>query len=76
MTAKGNSDFEGCSKTETSHPFFGRENLAKKLKISHCNAEAVSETEDKHGNLVLLRALVNTGASSSLMLSDFVTKGR
>jgi len=70
------SAFDGYrfSLPESLNPFFDREHLQKKTKISHYTAEIVVETLDKHGKLVPIRALVDTCASSSIVLSEFVKK--
>ncbi|MBT8266800.1 MAG: aspartyl protease family protein, partial [Bacteroidia bacterium] len=70
------SDFEGYTLPEFLNPFFSRENLNKKTKISHYAAELVVEILDKDGKLVPIRALIDTGATSSVILRDFVRKGR
>jgi predicted aspartyl protease len=40
----------------------------------HYSAEVVVEIEDRHGNLVPIRALIDTGTSSSIVLREFVAK--
>jgi len=72
------SDFDGYrfNVPELLNPFFDRQHLQKKTKISHYTAEIVVEILDKHGKIVPICALMETGASSSIVLSEFVKKGR
>ena len=63
--------------SEYANPFFNRgESPKKKSKRTHYSAEIVVEIEDRHGNLVPIRALLDTGTSSSIILREFVRKGR
>ena len=68
------------STTEYANPFFNRSDVefrkAKKAKQTHYSAEIIVEIEDRHGNTVPIRALIDTGTSSSIVLRDFVRKGR
>lgn len=57
-------------------PFFKKEQPNKKAKQSHYTAEIVVEIEDRDGNLVPIRALLDTGTTSSIVLRNFVKKGR
>jgi hypothetical protein len=57
-------------------PFFDRSSLNKKTKLAHYTAEIVVEILDKNGKLVPIRALLDTGTTSTLVLRDFVKKGR
>ena len=43
--------------------------------MSQYTAEIVVEIEDRHGNIVPIRALLDTGTTSTLVLRDFVKKG-
>ena len=61
---------------EYLHPFFNRDELTKKAKLGHYTAEIVVEILDRNGKLVPIRGLLDTGATSSLLLRDFVKKGR
>ena len=62
---------------EYANPFFNRnERNAKRPKKLHYSAEIVVEIEDRHGNLVPIRGLLDTGTSSSIVLREFVCKGR
>jgi transposase InsO family protein len=45
-------------------------------KNSHYTAETIVEIEDRHGELVPIRCLLDTGTTSTLILRDFVKKGR
>ena len=48
----------------------------KKSKKEHYTAEVIIEIEDRDGNLVPARGLLDTGTTSSLLLRQFVRKGR
>ena len=48
----------------------------KKSKKGHYTAEVIVEIEDRDGNLVPARGLLDTGTTSSLLLRQFVRKGR
>jgi hypothetical protein len=61
---------------EYANPFFSRQDANKRSKKTHYSAEVVVEIEDRHGNLVPIRALIDTGTSSSIVLREFVRKGR
>lgn len=57
-------------------PFFDRASLNKKTKLAHYTGEIVVEILDRNGKLVPIRALLDTGTTSTLILRDFVKKGR
>ena len=42
----------------------------------HYSADSIVEIEDRTGNRVPIRALLDTGTSATLVLRDFVRKGR
>ena len=69
------SDFDGYS-TEYLNPFFNREELHKKAKVGHYTAEIVVEILDRNNKLVPMRALLDTGTTSTIVLRDYVKKGR
>jgi hypothetical protein len=48
----------------------------KKAKRRHFTAEIVVEIADRDGNIVPIRAPLDTGTSSTLLLKEFVKKGR
>ena len=56
--------------------FFNRGDLKKKAKVGHYTAEIVVEILDRNGKLVPIRCLLDTGTTSSILLRDFVKKGR
>jgi predicted aspartyl protease len=58
------------------YPFFSTQPPKKKQKLSHYSAEIVVEIQDRNGENVPIRALLDTGTSSTLLLRDFVAKGR
>ena len=49
---------------------------AKKSKPSHYTGEILVEIEDRNGTLVPIRALLDTGTTSTIVLRQFVRKGR
>ena len=57
-------------------PFFNRGELNKKAKVGHYTAEIAVEILDRHGKLVPIRALLDTGTTSTILLREFVKKGR
>ena len=57
-------------------PFFNRGELNKKAKVGHYTAEIVVEILGRHGKLVPIRALLDTGTTSAILLREFVKKGR
>ena len=63
--------------SETANPFFGDHcRPRKRSKDCHYNAEIVVEIEDRDGNLVPIRGFLDTGTSSTIVLRQFVRKGR
>ena len=71
-----NSDDEFDGYPEYLNPFFNRDELTKKTKIGHYTAEIVIEIVDKNNKIVPIRGLLDTGTSSTILLRDFVKKGR
>ncbi len=51
-------------------------NKHKKAKRSHLTPEVVVEIEDRNGDLVPIRALLDTGTTATILLKKFVRKGR
>ena len=60
---------------EHCHAFYEHSRVNKKRKTSHCTAETVVEIEDRCSEIAPIRCLVDTGASHSTVLRDFVSKG-
>ena len=58
------------------YPFFQRQQPSKKQRTGKYTGEVVVEILDRDGNLVPIRALLDTGTSSSILLRDYVRKGR
>ena len=48
----------------------------KKQKSEHYSAEIIVEIVNRHGETVPIRALLDTGTSSTIVLRDFVKQGR
>ena len=48
----------------------------KKNKVEHYTAEIIVEIKDRDNNVVPIRALLDTGTTSSIVLRQFVQKGR
>lgn len=46
------------------------------MKTHHYTAEIIVEIEDRNGDLIPIRCLLDTGTSATLILRDFVRKGR
>jgi hypothetical protein len=49
---------------------------AKKSKPSHYTGEILVEIEDRYGTLVPIRALLDTGTTSTIVVRQFIRKGR
>jgi len=65
----------GCS--HTSFPFYDRtEHVSKKRRAKKYTAEMVAEMEDRDGNVVPVRCLLDTGTTATIVLRKFVRKGR
>ena len=76
-----NSDAFSSFQTEFeyAYPFLQRmrnTRPAKKMKKQHFCAEVIVETEDRHGQTMPIRALLDTGTSSSIILREYVKRGR
>jgi hypothetical protein len=66
-------------KSETLFPFYKnsiQNTNNKKTKSTHYSAEVLVELEDRDGNIVPIRALLDTGTSATLLLRQFIKKGR
>ena len=61
---------------ETCYAFYENSRVSKKKKVNHYSAETVVEIEDRYGKLVPIRCLIDTGTSKSILLRQFVRKGR
>ncbi len=49
---------------------------AKRHKKAHYSADVIVEIEDRNGDRVPMRALLDTGTSATIILRDFVTRGK
>jgi hypothetical protein len=58
------------------YPFNSVQPRKKKQKVMHYSAEILVEIQDRNGEYVPIRALLDTGTSATLLLRDFVAKGR
>ena len=64
-------------KKENAYPFSpAGQRPNKKSKLTHYTAEVVLELKDRYGNLRPVRALLDTGTSSSIVLREFVPDGQ
>jgi hypothetical protein len=71
------NEFMSYMNTATAYPFHNREpHASKKARANKYTAETVVEIEDRDGNLVPIRALLDTGTSATIILKKFVRKGR
>jgi transposase InsO family protein len=48
----------------------------KKAKVSHLTTEVILEIEDRHGEVKPIRCLLDTGTSATIILREFVAKGK
>ena len=85
-TSDSESEFDGYNDCTASNseftmpeylnPFFTRQQPQKRQRTGKYTGEVVVEILDRQGNLVPIRALLDTGTTSSILLRDFVRKGR
>ena len=68
--------FSYLPSTPSTYAFYENSRKQKKGKKTHYTAEVVVEIEDRHGDLVPIRCLLDTGTSDTIVLRDFVRKGR
>ena len=54
---------------------FREQPMSKKRKVTFC-ADVMVEIEDRDGNTVPIRALLDTGTTATILLRKFVRKGR
>ena len=75
-----NSNNAKIAKEEQLYPFYhgntSSNRPAKRQKKQHYSAEIIVEIEDRNGDLVPIRALLDTGTSSTIILRQFVKRGR
>ena len=64
------------SEENMCYAFAPREPPTKKTKTSHYSPEVVVEIEDRKGKIVPIRALLDTGTTATILLRNFVRKGR
>ena len=50
--------------------------LRKKFKVKHYTAEIIIELPNREGDVVPIRAVLDTGTTSTIVLKEFVKKGR
>jgi transposase InsO family protein len=48
----------------------------KKLKTAHYTTEVIVEIKDRHGETVPIRCLLDTGTSATIILREYVAKGK
>jgi hypothetical protein len=58
------------------YPFNSVQLPKKKQKVTHYSAEILVEIQDRNGEYVPIRALLDTGTSATLLLCNFVARGR
>jgi hypothetical protein len=76
-SSEENQFMYNINKYRTACPFFDRtEHIDKKQRRKKYTAEIVVEMEDRDGNIVPARALLDTGTTSTIVLRKFVRKGR
>ena len=73
----GRTTFNSVSKkfSEELHPSYSNRR-SKRAKAQHYTAEVVVDIRTDNGNIVPVRALLDTGTSSTLVLRQFVPKGQ
>jgi hypothetical protein len=73
-----NTDSDRKRKSISDEEFIATRTLkpsVKRPKFSHFTAEVVVEIENKEGNTVPIRALLDTGTSSTIILNEHMRKG-
>ena len=58
------------------YAFYENSHKRKKQKKTHYTAEIIVEIEDRKGDRVPIRCLLDTGCSDSILLRDYVKRGR
>ena len=60
---------------DDANPFYPDSRPSKQQKLQHYTAEVIVELKDRTGNLRPIRALLDTGTTSSIILREFVQDG-
>ena len=76
VTDDDDDDKNDATPPEHAYPFVDHNKINKKAKNKHYCAKIIIEIEDRDGNLVPARALVDTGTMLTIVLRKFVRKGR
>ena len=71
-----NDSYDSHLCCEPLHLSFAFAPKNKKIKRNHYTAEVIIEIVDRHGNKVPARGLLDTGTSHSILLREFVKRGR
>ena len=76
-SSSSSNKFSSESKFYTANPFTtdSDSRLPKRPKHQHYTAEVIVELKDRAGDLVPIRALLDTGTSESIVLKEFVQPG-
>ena len=74
--SQSDSDYLVCTDRFTSYAFYEGSRVAKKSREQKFTAEIIVEIEDKEGNIIPIRGLVDTGTSHTILLREFVKQGR
>lgn len=70
------SDNLSSEKTLETYAFHENSRPVKQIKSKHYTAEIIVQIENRHGKMVPARCLLDTGTTESIVLRDFVRKGR
>ena len=60
----------------TAELLYNIERVAKRAKTTHYTTEVIVEIQDRHGERQPIRCLLDTGTSATIVLREFVEKGR
>ena len=75
LTGNYSTDSES-SYIQATYAFYERTRVTKRPRRANYTAEIIVEIEDRYGNLVPIRGLVDTGTLETIVLRQFVRKGR
>ena len=71
-----NDSYKRDRRYQHANPFAPDSLPRKRIKKTHYSAELLVEVEDRHGKVVPIRCLIDTGTSATMILRQFVRKGR
>lgn len=76
ITSSNKKGFSDRARSQDCNPFINDRFKEKVNKKVHYSGKIIVEIKDHHGETVPIRALLDTGTSSTMILRNFVAKGR